>query len=79
MLVIFSVQHYHYCCVFLQTNNTALHFAAFEGSNKVITFLLDNGAGINDVDDVSYYYILVCIVLIITLTTVFQYLSYLVK
>ena len=44
----------HQCFVFLQ-NSTALHFAAGNGSNKVITFLIDHGAGVNAIDMVSYH------------------------
>ena len=43
------------CYVFLQ-DSTALHFAAYSGSNKVITFLIDHGAGVNAIDDVSYHH-----------------------
>ena len=46
---------YDQCYVFLQ-NSTALHFAAGEGSNKVITFLIDHGAGINAINVVSYHH-----------------------
>ena len=31
---------------------TALHNAAREGHNNVVTFLCSHGAGVNDVDDV---------------------------
>ena len=41
----------HLCCVFLQNNSTALHHAAREGHNNVVTFLCSHGAGVNDVDD----------------------------
>ena len=41
---------------FLQ-NNTALHSAAYSGSNKVITFLIDHGAAVNAINIVvSYHY-----------------------
>ena len=46
---------YDQCYVFLQ-NDTALHYAASYGSNKVITFLIDKGAGVNDADWVSYHH-----------------------
>ena len=46
---------YDQCYVFLQ-NNTALHFAAVTGSNKVITFLIDHGAEVNAIDNVSYHH-----------------------
>ena len=46
---------YDQCYVFLQ-NNTALHYAVYKGSNKVITFLIDNGAGVNTIDNVSYHH-----------------------
>ena len=46
---------YDQCYVFLQ-NNTALHYAAWKGSNKVITFLIDHGAGVNAIDNVSYHH-----------------------
>ena len=49
--------------IFLQNNSTALHHAAAVGNNNVITFLLDHGAGVNDVDtyvsnhnDIMCYY-----------------------
>ena len=58
MLLILSVKYYHYCCVFLQSNRTALHEAAQEGSNKVITLLLHHGAGVDDIDNVSYHHML---------------------
>ena len=45
---------YDQCYVFLQ-NNTALHWAADRGSNKVITFLIDHGAGVNAINSVSYH------------------------
>ena len=35
------------CCVFLQGNWAALHFAALNGSNNVISLLLSNGADVN--------------------------------
>ena len=35
---------------------TALHFAAYNSSNKVITFLIENGAGVNAINDVSYHH-----------------------
>ena len=46
---------YDQCYVFLQ-NWTALHYAAKEGSNKVITFLIDHGAELNAINRVSYHY-----------------------
>ena len=46
---------YDQCYVFLQ-NSTALHWAADEGSNKVITFLIDHGAGVNAINYVSYHH-----------------------
>ena len=45
-----------YSCVFLQDKDTALHYAAMEGSNNVITFLLHHGAGVDHVDKVSYHH-----------------------
>ena len=36
--------------VFLQFSRTALHRAAKEGHNNVVTFLCSHGAGVNDVD-----------------------------
>ena len=65
---------YDQCYVFLQ-NNTALHFAAEKGSNKVITFLVDHGAGVNVINDVSYHTILLLVQLhktIVTLMIIFQ-------
>ena len=46
---------YDQCYVFLQ-DMTALHIAAWKGSNKVITFLIDHGAGVNNIDKVSYHH-----------------------
>ena len=46
---------YDQCYVFLQ-DITALHYAADAGSNKVITFLIDHGAGVNAIDEVSYHH-----------------------
>ena len=46
---------YDQCYVFPQ-NETALHYAACKGGNKVITFLTDHGAGVNDVNKVSYHH-----------------------
>ena len=46
---------YDRCYVFLQ-NNTALHYAAENGNNKVITFLIDHGAAVNAIDQVSYHH-----------------------
>ena len=65
MLLILSVQYYHYCCVFLQVNSTALHSAAEGGSNNVITFLLHQGAGVDDIDKVSYHHMLLLLVCIV--------------
>ena len=45
---------YDQCCVFLQ-NSTALHFAADKGRNKVITFLIYHGTGVNAINKVSYH------------------------
>ena len=38
-------------CIFLQLNRTALHLAAGGGHNIVMTFVINHGAGIDDVDD----------------------------
>ena len=46
---------YDQCNVFLQ-NSTALHHAAVRGSNKVITFLIDHGAEVNAINNVSYHH-----------------------
>ena len=46
---------YDQCYVF-QQNSTALHHAAGRGSNKVITFLIDHGAEVNAINDVSYHH-----------------------
>ena len=46
---------YDQCYVFLQSN-TALHYAADRGSNKVITFLNDNAATVNAINKVSYHH-----------------------
>ena len=58
--------------------------AAMEGNNNVITFLLDHGAGVNDVDYVSnhtysvhYYYW--CALNDSNINIYIQSLSYLVK
>ena len=37
-------------------NWTALHEAAKVGNNNIITYLIDHGAGVNDVNTVSYHY-----------------------
>ena len=83
MLLTLSVQHNHYCCVFLQSNNTALHYAAWGGSNNVITFLLYHGAGVNDVGEVSYHHNYVTAIrlycIIVKLISVIQYLSYMTR
>ena len=65
MLLILSVQYYHYCCVLLQINYTALHYAVVEGSNNVITFLLHHGAGVDDFSNVSYHHMLLLLVCIV--------------
>ena len=36
-------------------DSTALHFAAEVGDNSVITYLIDHGAEVNDVNVVSYH------------------------
>ena len=33
-----------------------LHYAAFKGNNKVITFLIDHGAEVNAINNVSYHH-----------------------
>ena len=43
----------HLCCVLLQLHSTALHFAAADGKNKVMRYLIDQGAKVDDVNDVS--------------------------
>ena len=43
----------HLCCVFLQNNWTALHYAAGNGSNNVISLLLSDGTKVNAVTNVS--------------------------
>ena len=48
------VQSDHLCCVFLQNSDTALYYAAYCGSNNVISMLLSNGADVNVVNEVSY-------------------------
>ena len=46
---------YDQCYVFLQ-DSTTLHCAAANGSNKVITFLIDHGAEVNAINRVSYHH-----------------------
>ena len=46
---------YYQCYVFLQ-NWTALHYAAVEDSKKVIIFLIDHGATVNAINNVSYHH-----------------------
>ena len=43
----------------MQDNGTALHDAAAVGNNNIITYLIDHGAGVNDVTRVSYHYSIV--------------------
>ena len=40
--------------VILQGNITALHYAAREGHYNVVDYLINHGARVNDVDNVSY-------------------------
>ena len=43
--------------LFLQYSGTALHEAAIVGNNNIITYLIDHGAGVNNVTTpVSYHY-----------------------
>ena len=55
------VQSDYLCCVFLQKNCTALHLAAMKGYNEVIDYLIQCGAAVNAVDEVSYYHNNVCV------------------
>ena len=43
----------HLCCVFLQLNETALHLAADGGHYNVVTFLCNQGAVVDKIDNVS--------------------------
>ena len=45
--------HDHLCYVLLQFNNTALHYTARDGKINAINYLINNGARLNDVTDVS--------------------------
>ena len=45
----------HFCCVLQQDNDTALHYAAIYGKNNTLTYLINHGAGVDDVNIVSYY------------------------
>ena len=40
--------------VILQYNRTALHYAAIGGNYNVVDYLINHGARVNDVDNVSY-------------------------
>ena len=64
---------YDQCYVFLQ-NETTLHYAAWKGSNKVITFLIDLGAEVNAINNVSYHHNITIGIatLIVTLIIIFQ-------
>ena len=42
--------HDHLCCVLLQYNKTALHYAAANGKNSALKFLIDHEARVDDVD-----------------------------
>ena len=44
---------HHLYYVFLQTNYTAMHYAAYCGNNNIIMFLINHGAEVDDVNDVS--------------------------
>ena len=50
--------------IYLQNKSTALHEAAQQGSNNVIIYLLDNGADVNAVNNVSYHNMLLLLVCI---------------
>ena len=41
--------HDHLCCVLLQDNSTALHFAAYDGKNNALKYVIDHGARVDDV------------------------------
>ena len=45
--------HDYLCCVLLQYNQTALHYAASDGKSNVNNYLINNGARVDDVDTVS--------------------------
>ena len=65
---------YDQCYVFLQ-NNTALHYAAEKGSNKVITFLIDHGAEVNDLNLVSYHHNITIVVATLNDSNINDYIS----
>ena len=41
--------HDHLCCVLLQHNWTALHYAALYGKNNALKYMIDHGARVDDV------------------------------
>ncbi len=45
----------YFLFVFLQDGQTALHFAAMNGHDKVVELLLAAGAKVNKNDEVSYF------------------------
>ena len=45
--------HDYLCCVLLQLNWTVLHYAALNGKNNTLKFLIEHGARVDDVDYVS--------------------------
>ena len=49
------IQYDHKCCVFLQYNDTALHWAAGYGKHSFITYLVGLGAEVDAINVVSYH------------------------
>ena len=45
--------HDYLCCVLLQLNQTALHYAAVHGKNNIIQHFIEQGARVDDVTIVS--------------------------
>ena len=53
--------HDHLCFVLLQENWTALHFAAVNGKNNALKYMIDHGARVDDVTTyVSLYHNILC-------------------
>ena len=48
---------------FLQDNGTALKWAAMNGRNNIINYLIDHGARVDDVDRVSKYHCNGCLII----------------
>ena len=54
MPLMLSVKYDNQCCLFLQQDSTALHWAAQLGRDNVIDFLLRHSAKVNAVNKVNY-------------------------